>query len=118
MNKILRSIMHILSPTGEEYLLPEDMDERERDWLLSRAADEIVRRRLTAPAIFLLESCSPLNFIGGQVMIALEPFIQAIFDLPSYRKFALLMERDENVERLISLIECKEQQLKGAKDKR
>lgn len=118
MNRIIRSFMQLLNPSGEEYVLSEDIDEKDRDELLDKAADEIVRRGLTAPAIFLLESCSPLNFIGSQAMIALEPFVQAIFDLPSYRKFALLMERDENIRRLISLIECKEQQQKGAKDKR
>ncbi|MGB9597755.1 MAG: hypothetical protein ACPL7B_15835, partial [Candidatus Poribacteria bacterium] len=86
-------------------ILPEDINPDESERILKRVAEEIVKRRLTAPAIFLLESCSPLNFIGSQAMIALEPFIRTIFDLPSYRKFALLMEDDENVKKLIDMIE-------------
>jgi hypothetical protein len=88
-----------------EEILPEDISEEDAERILKKLATEIVNRRLTAPAIFLLESCSPLSFIGSQAMIALEPFIHAIFDLPDYRKFALLMERRGNVQRLITMIE-------------
>lgn len=102
-------------------ILPEDINPEEAEKILKRVSEEIVKRKLTAPAIFLLESCSPLNFIGSQAMIALEPFIRTIFDLPNYRKFALLMEDDKNVKRLIDMIEIanyeqkKEKKLKGQK---
>lgn len=91
---------------SDEEILPEDISEEEGERILDKVAKEIVSRRLTAPAIFLLESCSPLSFIGSQAMIMLEPFVHAIFDLPDYRKFALLMERGENVKKLIALIEA------------
>ena len=98
-------------PVYEEFI-PEEVSEEEKERILNKAADEIVSRRLTVPAIFFLESCSPLNFVGSQAMIAFEPFIQAIFDLPSYRKFALIMERDDNVKLLIHKIEMKNQEKK------
>lgn len=88
-----------------EEILPEDVSEEEGEKILRRVADEIVSRRLTVPAIFLLESARPLSFVGSQAMIMLEPFVQAIFDLPNYRKFALMIERRENVEKLITMIE-------------
>ena len=88
-----------------EEILPEDVSEEDGEKILRRVADEIVSRRLTVPAIFLLESGRPLSFIGSQAMIVLEPFVRAIFDLPNYRKFALMMERRENVEKLITMIE-------------
>ena len=97
-----------------EVILPEDVNPEERERILKRVADEIVSRRLTAPAIFFLESCSPLSFVGSQAMVALEPFIHAIFDLPDYRKFALIMERRENVEKLITMIEITNQEQKLA----
>jgi len=87
--------------------LPEDISEKEKEKILERVANEIVSRRLTAPAIFLLESCSPLSFIGSQAMLVLEPLVHAIFDMPNYKKFALLMERRDNVEKLINIIESK-----------
>ncbi len=88
-----------------EEILPEDVSEEDGEKILRRVADEIVSRRLTVPAIFLLESGRPLSFIGSQAMIVLEPFVRAIFDLPNYRKFALMMERRDNVEKLITMIE-------------
>lgn len=101
-----------------EEVLPEDISEEEGEGILKKVAHEIVIRRLTAPAIFLLESCSPLSFIGSQAMITLEPLIHAIFDLPGYRKFALLMERRGNVEKLITMIENANNEQKKAKSMR
>ena len=96
-------------------IVPEDVSAEDGERILKKAANEIVSRRLTAPAIFLLEACSPLSFIGSQFMIALEPLMHAIFELPNYRKFALMMERRENVGRLIDLIEAANREQESAR---
>ena len=103
---------------SREEILPEDVSAEEGERILKKVADEIVSRRLTAPAIFVLESYSPLSFIGSQAMIALEPFIHAIFALPDYRKFALMMERRENVQKLMTLIEAANQEQKRTRRRR
>jgi hypothetical protein len=100
---------------SDEEILPEDIDAEEGKKILKKVAGEIVSRRLTAPAIFFLEAFSPLSFVGSQTMIALEPFVRAILDLPNYRKFALMMERRENVEKLITMIEIANQEQKSAR---
>ena len=101
---------------SHEEILPEDVSEEDGERILRRVADEIVSRRLTVPAIFLLESCRPLSFVGAQAMIAIEPFVHAIFTLPDYRRFALMMERGENVEKLIVVIEAANAEQKSARD--
>ena len=73
--------------------------------LLQKVATFIVKRRLTAPAVLTLEMCKPLHLIGGQLMIALNPFVQVIFNTTDFQKFALIIEQDQNLERLIQLIE-------------
>ena len=83
----------------------EDIPESEQQALLEKAATWIVRRGLTAPAIIILETCKPLNFLGSQFLIAFSPFVQAIFKGDEYHKFALVLEKDANVELLIELIE-------------
>lgn len=98
-----------------EEILPEDIDQNETERILNRAADEIIKRRLTVPAIFILESCRPLNFIGSQALIALEPFVQAIFSITDYRKFALIIESDENIRKFIDIIETKNHEKKLSK---
>jgi len=86
-------------------ILIDDIPDEEQIQILEKVAREIVRRKLTAPAIFLLEMGKPFNFLGSQILIGLEPFISNLFNIRDYRKFALIIERDSNVERLIRLIE-------------
>ncbi len=77
----------------------------EEDALLKKLAQKVVDYRMTVPAILFLESVKPLNFIGSQVLIFFQPFVQVLFTAPEYEKFALAMEKRENVERLICFIE-------------
>ena len=83
----------------------DEIPEDEQEALLTKVATEIVRRRLTVPAILFLETYKPLNFIGSQMLIMLNPFVTSIFNTAEYQKFALIIEKDANVELLTQLIE-------------
>lgn len=95
--------MHNTPPEMPRVL--EDIPEAEQRALLEKLAHWIVRRQLTAPAILFLETGKPLNFLGSQLMLAFSPFVQAFFKGEQYHKLALILEKDENVEMLIQLIE-------------
>lgn len=87
-------------PPEEEELTPEERD------LMHRIAQKIVERGMTVPAILFLESVKPLNYIGSQVMVFLEPFMQAILrSVNDYNLFRKMMEKRDNVERLLQKIE-------------
>lgn len=95
------------SPFGGYDLPPEDealtTDEQE---VLFKIADLVVRRGFTVPAILSLETVKPLNYIGSQAMVFMEPFVQAIFkDISKYNTFRRMMEKRDNVERLLQKIE-------------
>lgn len=60
---------------------------------------------MTVPAIFFLESMKPLSFVGSQALHFFEPMVRALFTVPEYDRFALLMERRENLEALLVTIE-------------
>ena len=77
----------------------------EQEALLTRVAEEIVRRELTAPAILFLDSMKPLSFLGGQLMAFFSPFVHIVLDSSSYDALAETMEDRENVEYLIERIE-------------
>lgn len=96
----------MLSPNNEIPVVLEDIPESEQRVLLEKVATWIVRRGLTTPAILFLETGKPLNFLGSQLLIGFSPFIQAIFKGDEYQKFALILEKDANVELLIELIEA------------
>ena len=83
----------------------DDIPEDEQRALLEKLAQWVVDRNLTTPAILFLETGKPLNFLGSQLLIAFSPFIQAFFKGEQYQKVALILEKDENVELLIELIE-------------
>ena len=95
----------MFTPNPDIPTVLEDIPETEQHALLKKVATWIVRRGLTAPAILFLEIGKPLNFLGSQLLIGFSPFIQAIFKGDEYHKFALIMEKDANVDRLIELIE-------------
>ena len=73
--------------------------------LLAKIAERLVRMRMSVPAIFLLESSKPLAFVGSQLLIFLEPFVQSLFNFAQYQRFALLMEDRDNWEALVRKIE-------------
>ncbi len=83
----------------------DEIPEHEQHALLEKLANWIVRRNLVAPAILFLETGKPLNFLGSQMLIAFSPFVQAFFKGEQYHKIALILEKDENVELLIQMIE-------------
>ena len=95
----------MFNPNPEIPRVLEDIPESEQRALLEKVASWIVRRGLTTPAILFLETGKPLNFLGCQLLIGFSPFIQAVFKGDEYQKFALILEKDANVELLIELIE-------------
>ncbi|MCU0606701.1 MAG: hypothetical protein MUF78_04615 [Candidatus Edwardsbacteria bacterium] len=76
--------------------------------LLRMIADQIVKRKLTTPAIMFFESVKPLSFIGSQGMVFLQPIVQAFLNRREYDEITLMMEQRENVEKLLLEIERQE----------
>lgn len=81
--------------------------ERQKE-LLEKIANQIVKRKLTTPAIMFFESVKPLSFIGSQGMVFLQPFVQAFLNRREYDEITLMMEERENVEKLLCEIEKQE----------
>jgi len=87
--------------------LGEVSPERAKE-LLAKIAHQIVKRKLSVPAIMFLESVKPLSFIGSQALIFLQPMVQAFLNRKEYDEFAVMMEDRENVELLLQEIEKQE----------
>ena len=95
------AVSQIADPTPEE----EQAQERE---VLTRLADEVVRRRMAVPAIFVLETMRPLSFIASQGLIFFEPIVRTMLSLKDYDVFARALERRENVDWLVRYLEERE----------
>lgn len=72
---------------------------------VERICREIVRRRLSTPAIFGLEMAKPLNYLGAQSMHFFAPFISVFTDSDGHREFASYLERRGSIEYICRRIE-------------
>ncbi len=75
--------------------------------LLDRLAERIVELRLETPALLTLETARPVSLLTSQAMVFFEPFVQALFRLPDYRRFAALAERRVTLDELAHRIEAR-----------
>lgn len=80
----------------------------EDDALLDRISNAAVRWGMAVPAIFLLESSKPLNFVGSQFLHFLSPMVNSVLNAQDLDRLALLLERRDTVEELIRRIEAAE----------
>ncbi|HUT04749.1 MAG TPA: hypothetical protein VM163_12755 [bacterium] len=74
--------------------------------IMEKIAKKVIRWHATVPAILMLESMKPLNFVGSQFLVAIGPFADVLFNPDEYEQFALAMERRESVEYLLQRIEA------------
>lgn len=92
---------------GSGVQLPEDEKtnpEKDKE-VLERFAKWIVKKQLTVPAIMFFEMSKPLSYIGSQAMIFAEPIVDSIVHFKEYAQVRRLMEKRENVELFIQIIE-------------
>jgi len=85
------------------------MKERQSE-LIVMLAQEIVKRKLTAPAVFMLEAHKPLSFLGNQVMAFFSPFFHTFFSGKLYDEIMELLSNRDNIELLILELEKRERE--------
>ncbi len=73
--------------------------------ILDKIAKKVVLWKMSVPAILFLESVKPLNYVGSQMLVFFEPFVQSLFSWKDYDEFRRMMEERGNVERLLQTIE-------------
>lgn len=77
----------------------------QQEEILTKIAQKVVHWKMAVPAILFLESMKPLNYIGSQMMVFFEPFVQTLFSWKDYDELRKMMEERETVERLLQKIE-------------
>lgn len=83
-------------------LTPSDAEREVVDWL----AAAIVRRRLQTPAILLLESSAPLNFLASQLLVLAAPAAELFVHQGRYEALQTLLERRGSVDYICRRIEA------------
>lgn len=110
MKNLWQEIKYAFTSSPAENILSS-----EDKMLLEKIAQKIIARKMTTPALLLLESIKPVNFIGSQIMIALKPIIELFAQTNDYERVVHLLGKRQSLEVLIRLIEKVE---KGEKKKK
>ncbi len=74
--------------------------------LVDRLSGEVVRRRMTSPALLLLEMHRPFNYVSAQLMHFFQPILSILTDTDGYEQFAHFLERRGSIDYLIGRIEA------------
>ncbi|MEZ6056042.1 MAG: hypothetical protein R3C01_04990 [Planctomycetaceae bacterium] len=81
----------------------------EQQVVIEKLAAEVVRRRMTTPALAFLEMSRPLSFLGSQALHFFAPILSALTVSDGHRHFAEFMERRGAIDTLCREIERQEQ---------
>ncbi|MBW3622443.1 MAG: hypothetical protein KY468_03430 [Armatimonadetes bacterium] len=73
--------------------------------LIEQVATWVDRRRLETPALLFLETHKPFAYLGSQFFLVAMPTVAPLFGLQRAEQLYALMEKSENVDRLIQRIE-------------
>jgi len=97
------SLKHAFAIPQAEQPSPE-----ERRWL-EQVAERVVKRRLSAPAVLMLQSAKPINFLGSQLLAFFKPIISMVLPAEKCDQAAELLSKRESIETLARMIEEREQ---------
>ena len=77
----------------------------EQQPVVDRLCEEVVRRHMAGPAIVMLETLRPLNFVGAQALHFLSPFVSALVDSNAHKHLAAFLEHRGSIDYLCDRIE-------------
>ena len=66
---------------------------------------------MASAGILFVESLRPLHGIGSQAMFFILPFAEIIFDSKKYQQFALMLENEENIKKLVARMDELDEEL-------
>ena len=110
MRLIREEQKHIFSQVfrknGPERMYDWEPTETEEEEIIDNLAKFLVKKGLATPAIFLLESIKPMSFIITHNLLAFGvPILGPFVDERTAAKYAAVLQKRENIERLISRME-------------
>lgn len=72
---------------------------------VDRILQEVVRRRMTVPAVMLLETCRPLNYVGSQLLVFFSPMMKIALGTQAQDDFARFLEQRGSIDYLLDRLE-------------
>jgi hypothetical protein len=76
--------------------------------IVEKLCAEILRRRLTTPAMMMLEMSRPLNYVSAQFLHFIQPFVSIIADAEEYQQFTQFLEQRGSIDYICKRLEAME----------
>ena len=92
---------------------PEERLSAEEAALLEKIGRFIVRRGMGTPAVMLLETARPLNYLGSQAMAMLRPLLTTFLSAQEYDRVTAILDKRGSLECLARIIESADDQEGG-----
>lgn len=74
--------------------------------VVEKVCREVVRRRLTAPALLMLEMSRPLNYVTAQLLHFFQPFLVILTDAAAYDQFTAFLEQRGSMDYIAERLEA------------
>jgi hypothetical protein len=74
--------------------------------VVEKVCREVVRRRLTAPALLMLEMSRPLNYVTAQLLHFFQPFLVVLTDAAAYDQFTAFLEQRGSMDHIAERLEA------------
>ncbi len=98
LRDLLAHAFHVDPPGPAE---PTDIERP----IIERLCREVVRRRMTTPALLALECSRPMNYLGGQAMHFFQPMASVLVNPAQWDAFAAFLEQRGSIEYLARRLE-------------
>ena len=82
-------------------------NETQRD-LIEKICAEVVRRRMAAPALMMLEMSRPLNYVSAQFLHFVQPIVGILTDTKGYQELTEFLEQRGSIEYISRRLEAAE----------
>jgi len=83
---------------------PAEPTASQRD-AVDRILKQVVKRRMTVPAVMLLETCRPLNYVGSQLLVFFSPLMKIALGTRAQDDFARFLEERGSIDYLLDRLE-------------
>lgn len=77
--------------------------------LIEKLCAEIVRRKLTTPALLVLEMHRPFHYLSAQVLHFFQPFASVVMDAEEYKEFTSFLEQRGSIDYFVNRLEALEE---------
>jgi hypothetical protein len=88
-----------------DQLWKEPLSPEKEQELITKVADQIVRRKMAGPAMLFLGMHKPFGNVGANAMVVLTPFLAPFMGLSGVDDYSQLMSKPQNWDRVMDLIE-------------